>query len=133
MKEKICFSKVLGKSEKTKALQAKEDEDYEEESEEEDELSLLSRHINQLWNKRQGKFKGSRRTGGRSESTSGIKKSRPSKDITFFECKEPGHFKNEYPKLKKNIPKKKDFRGKKKGVRATWDDSKSLEDDFEEE
>ena len=66
-----------------------------------------------------------RRTCGDSESTYGFKKAGASKDITFFECKEPGHFKNECPKLKKDRPKKKDFIGNKKGLMATWDDLES--------
>lgn len=123
----------MGNSEKTKALQAEEDEDSEEDSEEEDEPSLLFRRVNQLWKKRQGKFKGSRRTGGRSESTSGQKKSSVRNEVICFECKEPGHYKNGCPKMNKDRPKKKDFRGKKKGLMANQNDSKSLEDDSEEE
>ncbi|XP_050915187.1 uncharacterized protein LOC127130162 [Lathyrus oleraceus] len=110
---KYISLKSSGRSEKTKALQAETDEESEEESEEEDELSLLSRHVNQLWKKRQGKFRGQRRISGRSESTSGSKKVGAGKELTCFECKDPGHFKNECPKLKKERPKK-NFRGKKK-------------------
>lgn len=39
---------------------------------------------------------------------------------------------NECPKLKKEMPKK-NFRGKKKGMMDTWDDSESSKDDSEEE
>lgn len=48
IKVKLMALKSMGKSEKTKALQAEEDENSEEDSEEKDELSLLSRHVNQL-------------------------------------------------------------------------------------
>lgn len=58
-KVKVVALKYMRKFEKTKVFQAKEVED----SEEEDELSLLSRRVNKLWKKRQGKFIGSRRTG----------------------------------------------------------------------
>lgn len=118
-KSKSIALKSLGKSENTRAFQAKEDEDYEEDSKEEDELSLLFRRVNQLWKKRQGKFRGSKRTGGRSESTSILKKLGASKEVICFKCKEPGHYKNECPKLNKDRPNKKDFREMKKGMMAT--------------
>lgn len=95
--------------------------------------SLLSKYVNQLWKKRQSKFRGSKRTGGRSESTSGLKKSGAGKDAIYFECKESGYYKNEFPKLNKDRPKKKYFRGNKKGLMATWDDSESSKNDYEEE
>lgn len=82
--------------------------------------------------KRQGTFRGKRRTGVRSESTSRSKKVRVGKELTCFKCKDPGHFKNECPKLKKERSKK-NFRGKKKGLMATWDDSEYSEDEYEEE
>lgn len=66
--------KSKGKSDKAKALQA-EEEDSEEISKDEDELSLLSKRVNQLWNKRQTKFKGYKRTGGQYDLTSRQKKS----------------------------------------------------------
>lgn len=116
----------MGKSEKTKAFQDEEDEDSEEDSEEEDEVSLISRCVNQLWKKRQSKFIGSKRTSGHSESTSGLKKSSVVKELICFECKETGHNKNECPKLKKDRTNKKVFRGIKKSLMATWDDSDSL-------
>lgn len=47
-KVKFLAMKSIGKSRKIKAFQTEEDED----SKEEDELSLLSRRVNQLWKKR---------------------------------------------------------------------------------
>lgn len=76
------------------------------------------------------KFRGYIRTGGQSNSTSGHKKSGANKDATFFECKQPGHYKNECPKL---IAKRKFFREKKKVLMATWDELEASEDDYEEE
>lgn len=66
----------------------------------------------------QGKFRGQRRTCGHSESTSGSKKVGVGKELMWFKCKEPDHFKNECPKLMKERPQK-NFRGKKKGLMAT--------------
>src|SRR3954466_3633953 len=52
------------------------------------------------------------------------------KKVICYECNEPGHFKNECPKLQKENPKKKFH--KKKGLMETWDDSES-DSDFEGE
>lgn len=116
--------------ENTKAFQAEEEEEYEESSEEEYELSLLSRWVNQLWKKRKTKFRGYIRICGRYELTSRQEKSRAYKDVTCFKCKQPGHYKNECPKL---LPKNKFFREKKKVMMATWDDSEASKDDSKEE
>jgi hypothetical protein len=68
----------------------------------------------------------------RQESTSGQKK--PSrKEVTSYECKEPGHYKNECPKLKRDKKPKKDYKAKKKWLMVTFDDSESEEEDFDEE
>ncbi|CAI8595590.1 unnamed protein product [Vicia faba] len=53
-------------------------EDDEPQKKEEDELSLLSRRVNQLWKQRQRKFRNSRRSGNQNESSSGYRKSEPS-------------------------------------------------------
>lgn len=47
-KVKFVALKYMGKSENTKAFQAEEEEEYEEDSKKDDELSLLSRRVNQL-------------------------------------------------------------------------------------
>ncbi|XP_050876372.1 uncharacterized protein LOC127080086 [Lathyrus oleraceus] len=117
-KRKYVALKSLGIYEKTKSLQVETGEDSEKESEEDDELSLLFRRVNQLWKKRQGRFRGQRRTCGHSDSNSGFKKVRAGKELMCFECKEPCHFKNEHTKLMKDKPKK-NFRGKKKVLMAT--------------
>src|SRR3954468_19642437 len=44
----------------TNAFQAKEEDPEESESEEEDELSMISRRVNQLWKRKQRKFRGFR-------------------------------------------------------------------------
>lgn len=51
-------------------------------------------------------------------------------EVIRYECKEPGHFKDECPKLQKDRPRKK--AEKKKKVRmATWDDSESSDASLE--
>lgn len=55
------------------------------------------------------------------------------KDIIYFGCKDLDHYRNEYPKIKKENPKKTFFKNKKKDMIATWDESKSSEGDSEEE
>ena len=81
----------------------------------------------------QGKFIGAIRTIGRFDSLSGQKKQSSGKEVICFEFKEPGHYKNECPKLKKDRISKKNFSKGKKGLMATWDDSKSEEEDSDEE
>src|SRR3954463_12329224 len=107
----------------TNAFQAEEVDSEESESEEEDELSMISRRVNQLWKSKQWKFKSFRgsKKPERGESSGGRRSDK--KKVICYECNEPGHFKNECPKLQKENPKK-NFH-KKKGLMATWDDSES--------
>lgn len=126
-KGKFIALKSNKKSE-SKAFQVVE-ESSGESSSEEDELSLLSRRINQLWKHRQRKFRNFKRLENRAES-SGHKKS-SKKEIVCYECKEPGHYNSDCPKLQKERPKKK-FE-KKKSLMATWDDSESSEVESEDD
>src|SRR3954468_16652356 len=48
-----------------------------------------------------------------------------------LECNEPGHYKNECPKLQKENPKKKFH--KKKSLMATWDESEDESDSEDEQ
>ena len=91
---------LRSKAEKARAYQAEEESEESDKDSDKDELSLISRKLHQLWKHRKSKFRGLRKTRGRSESTHGYKKAY-GKETTFFECKEPGHIKNDYPKLKK--------------------------------
>ncbi|GAV76872.1 LOW QUALITY PROTEIN: UBN2 domain-containing protein, partial [Cephalotus follicularis] len=54
---------------------------------------------------------------------------------TFYECKKPGHFKNECPNLKKKEKFNTEQFKKKKSMVATWDDSdpSSSEEESDEE
>src|SRR3954462_4325600 len=92
---------------------------------------MISRRVNQLWKKKQRKFKNFRSSKKleRGES-SGIRRS-DKKKVTCFKCNEPGHYKSECPKLQKEKPKKKFH--KKKGLMATWDDSNSSESESDSE
>jgi hypothetical protein len=89
-------------------------------------LSLLTRRVKQLWKKRNNNFRRPRPRGDRSESTS---KGKTNKDVTCYECKETGHYRNECPKLKKDSSRRESFKKNslrtKKGLMATWDDSES--------
>src|SRR3954464_4641228 len=84
---------------------------------------MISRRVNQLWKNKQRKFKSFRSSKKfeRGESSGG--RISDKKKVICYECNEPGHFKNECPKLQKENPKKKFH--KKKGLMATWDDSES--------
>ena len=130
----------------SKVLQAIE-ETYDGSSSEEDELSLLSRRVNQLWKQRQRKFRNPRRSDQnesssryrRTDSSSGYRRSEGSsgskkpntKDIICYECNDQGHYKSDCPKLQKEKPKKKFGKEKKKSLMATWDDSDTSEADSE--
>ena len=80
----------------TNAFQAEEGSSDDSASEE-DELSLLSKRINQMWKHRKKKFKNYKRSEDKAEP-SGHRKS-SEKDIVCYECKEPGHSRSECPKL----------------------------------
>src|SRR3954469_11527057 len=84
---------------------------------------MISRRVNQLWKSKQRKFKSFRssKKPERGESFGGRRSDK--KKVICYECNEPGHFKNECPKLQKENPKKKFH--KKKGLMATWDDFES--------
>lgn len=63
------------------------------------------------------------------------KKDKDKNSIICYECKKPGHFKFECPKLEKGQGKKKHYKTKEKeGLMITWedlDDTSSDEDDEE--
>ncbi|GAV79730.1 zf-CCHC domain-containing protein/UBN2 domain-containing protein, partial [Cephalotus follicularis] len=61
-----------------------------------------------------------------------LKKSSKKEEPTCYECKKPGHFKNECPNLKKKEKFIKEHSKKKKAMVATWDDSDSSSSEEEE-
>src|ERR1044072_2320621 len=132
-RRKVKTVALKSSTRKAKALQAKEESEDSEEGSEEDELSLISRRINRLWKHRQGRSfnKGPRNAKGRFESTSG-QKMFADREVICFECNEPGHYKNDCPKLRKEEKFKRVQKGRK-GLMATWDDSESEEGDSDEE
>src|SRR4051812_2674523 len=94
--------------------------------EEEDELSMISRRVNQLWKSKQRKFRGFRSSKRFEHGESSGDRRSDKKKAVCYECNEPGHYKNECPKLQKENPKKKFH--KKKSLMATWDDSEDESD-----
>src|ERR1044072_3102571 len=129
---KIKSVALKSNARKSKVRQAEKESEDSEESSEEDELSLISRRINHLWKHREGRRsqEGPRNAKGRFESTSGQEKA-ADKEVTCFECKEPGLYRNECPKLKKDKKPEKLHKGKK-GHMATGDDSDSEEEEEED-
>lgn len=113
----------------SKALQVLE-ESSAESSDDEDEMSLLSKRLNQLWKHKNRKFRNTRKPDFRREfssksehkSESSDHKRSGKKEIVCYECNEPGHYKNECPKLLKDRPKRSGDR-RKKFLMATWDNS----------
>ena len=98
---------------------------------------MLSKRMNQLWKNKSRKFRSSRKPDYRRESSSRSEHRGESsehrrsgkKEVVCYECKEPGHYKNECPKLQKDRPKRSGDR-KKKVLMATWDDSKCFDSDY---
>ncbi|KAI5400592.1 hypothetical protein KIW84_065469 [Lathyrus oleraceus] len=140
--KKIKYVALKSRSERrepdrNKSFQAEEednDNSEKENSNDEEELSLLTRRVKQLWRKRNNNFRRPRPMGDRSESTS---RGKSNKDITCYECKETGHYRNECPKLKKESSRRKNFKKSsfrtKKGLMATWDDSGSDSSELDSE
>src|SRR3954466_2775888 len=115
----------------TNAFQAKEEDPEESESEEEDELSLISRRLNQLWKNKQRKFRGVRSSKKFERGESSDDRRSDKKKVMCYECNEPGHYRSECPNLQKENPKKKFH--KKKGLMATWDESEDESDSEDEQ
>src|SRR3954465_13558787 len=84
---------------------------------------MISRRVNQLWKSKQRKFRGFRSSKRFERGESSGDRRTDKQTVVCYECNEPGHYKNECPKLQKENPKKKFH--KKKGLMATWDDSES--------
>src|SRR3954468_5132836 len=115
----------------TNAFQAREEDSEKSESEEEDELSLISRRLNQLWKTKQRKFRGVRSSKRFEHGESSDERRSDKKKVMCYECNEPGHFRSECPSLQKENPKKKFH--KKKGLMATWDESEDDSDSEDEQ
>ncbi|GAV76419.1 LOW QUALITY PROTEIN: zf-CCHC domain-containing protein/UBN2 domain-containing protein [Cephalotus follicularis] len=116
------------KKKKTIALKAFREES---ESDEDDDIILISKQFKKFLKSQKGK-KAFKKKASQDEESS--KREEP----TCFECKKPGHFKNECPFLKKKekfnkeqFKKKNEQSKKKKAMVATWDDSDPSS--FEEE
>ena len=91
------------------------DEDNEEENDE--ELSLLVKNVQRMYNK--AKFQGRRRWQGGKEE----------KKIICFNCQRPGHIVTECPDKVKPSTSKKTY--KKKALKATWDSESESEEEVD--
>ncbi|GAV58757.1 zf-CCHC domain-containing protein/UBN2 domain-containing protein [Cephalotus follicularis] len=114
---------VEAKKNKTIALKALREES---ESDEDDDIVLISKQFKKFLKSQKDK-KAFKKKFPQDEESS--KKEEP----TCYECKKPGHFKNECPNLKKKekfnkeqFKKKNEHSKKKKAMVATWDDSDPL-------
>lgn len=111
---------LKSRKKESKALQVLE-ESSAESSEDEDEMSMLSKRLNHLWKNKNRKFRSSRKPDYRKESSSRSEhrgyssdyKRSGKKEVVCYECREPGHYKNEFPKLQKDRPKRNGDRRKK--------------------
>ncbi|GAV80395.1 zf-CCHC domain-containing protein [Cephalotus follicularis] len=97
---------------KSIALKASKEES---ESDEDGDVALITSQFKKFLKSQKGK-KALKRFPHNVESS---KKEEP----TCYECKKPGHFKNECPNLKKKEKSIKEHSKKKKAMVATWDDS----------
>ncbi|GAV75453.1 LOW QUALITY PROTEIN: zf-CCHC domain-containing protein/UBN2 domain-containing protein, partial [Cephalotus follicularis] len=112
------------KKKKSIALKASKEES---ESDEDGDVALITSQFKKFLKSQKGK-KALKKFPHNVESS---KKEEP----TCFECKKPGHFKNECPNLKKKEKFIKEHSKKKKAMVATWDDSdsSSSEEESDEE
>ncbi|GAV61529.1 zf-CCHC domain-containing protein/UBN2 domain-containing protein, partial [Cephalotus follicularis] len=117
------------KKKKTIALKALRKES---ESDEDDDIILISKQFKKFLKSQEGKKAFKKKVSQDEESS---KREEP----TCFECKNPGHFKNECPYLKKkekfnkeHFKKKNEQSKKKKAMVATWDDSDPSSSEKEE-
>src|ERR1043165_9724523 len=90
---------------------------------------MIFRRINKMWKYRQKKYKNHRRSEDKGESSRHKRFNK--KGIQCYEYKEMGHVRSECPNVQKEKPKKR-FE-KRRGMMATWDDSKSSEVEIESE
>ncbi|GAV72237.1 zf-CCHC domain-containing protein [Cephalotus follicularis] len=112
------------KKKKSIALRASKEDS---ESDEHGDVALITSQFKKFLKSQKGK-KALKKFSHNVESS---KKEEP----TCFECKKPGHFKNECPNLKKKEKFIKEHSKKKKAMVATWDDSdsSSSEEESDEE
>ncbi|GAV62736.1 zf-CCHC domain-containing protein [Cephalotus follicularis] len=100
------------KKKKSIALKASKEES---ESDEDGDVALITSQFKKFLKSQRGK-KALKKFPHNVESS---KKEEP----TCYECKKPGHYKNECPALKKKEKFIKEHSKKKKAMVATWDDS----------
>src|ERR1044072_6280902 len=116
-------------SKKGNAFQAEEKSEGSEEISEEEELSLISRRINHLWKHRQDRSsKREPRNDKYKFKSISSQRQVVSDKVMCFECKKPGHYRNECPSLHQDEKSIRYYKGKK-GLVTTGDDSESEEEE----
>ena len=97
--------KAAKKSEEDEKDSCNDDDD------EKDEIAYLAERISKAWIKRKKKkgYVPKKDKKGKAKQS----------EVIFFECKEPGHVRSKYPRLKK---KPQEEGTKKKAMMATWQD-----------
>ncbi|GAV65295.1 DUF4219 domain-containing protein/UBN2 domain-containing protein [Cephalotus follicularis] len=106
-KEKKKKKKVIALKSSTN-----EDSDDDKDDDDDEDLALFKRKFKKfLANKKKFGGKPNKKFHQKGESSK-------KEEVICFECNKPGHYKSDYPRLKK-----KEFIKKKKAMVATWDDS----------
>ena len=113
-RKSIALKSTQKRTSSSKAMKtAKESEEHGKDSsddEDDDEIAHLARRISKAWMRRKKKGLVMKKD----------KKCKAKQDeVICFECKEPGHVRSEYQRLKKNLKKKAP---KKTAMMATWED-----------
>ena len=101
-----------------------DNESFEDSSDEDGDITMLTRNFNKFLRKKNS----SRiRNFNKKYKEDGKKKT---KEVTYYQCKKPGHIRSECPKLKS---KNKGAKDRKKTFEATWDDTSESEREEEQD
>ena len=123
LKDEVKKKKIVA----LKSIAKEEDEDDEESKKEDDdeEMALITHKFRRFMRMKRPNFK--RKPFSKGEASKDWEKNKDKKQPTCFEYKKLGHFKIDYPLLKKSSKKVK-----KKAMMATWNNSEDSGSDEEE-